>query len=271
MSDLICAHEIWEPTAFNVVNNCAGLLIDRVSSEIAEVVAPGSRLLSGRCFAPVFAREAGLIRTHQLSGHSPHGTVRDLTYRIRSTERWKSKQRWCGRIRVSITLSLTGCSEVESGDFWEMLFLAKIAVEFEQVRAQRTAIAAELDRPAACLLARGEGWSVTHLICTAGPQDRPFEEQHSQVSIAIVVAGTFQYRASDGCRSGELMTPGSLLFGNAEQCFEYGHEHGIGDRCLSFSYAPDYFEEIAGDLGTVRVERRPRRMCQTRRPAWSNG
>ena len=46
------------------------------------------------------------------------------------------------------------------------------------------------------------------------------------------------------------MTPGSLLLGNAGQCFECGHEHGIGDRCLSFSYAPDYFEKITGDLGT---------------------
>lgn len=132
------------------------------------------------------------------------------------------------------------------------MFLAKIAVELEQATAQRAAIAAESDRPAGSVMGRGEGWSVAHLICTAGPQDRPFEEQHSQVSIAIVMAGTFQYRASDGGRRGELMTPGSLLLGNAGQCFECGHEHGIGDRCLSFSYAPDYFEKITGDLGTGR-------------------
>jgi AraC family transcriptional regulator len=90
------------------------------------------------------------------------------------------------------------------------------------------------------------------LICTAGPQDRPFEEQHSQVSIAIVVAGTFQYRAPDSTRRDELMTPGSLLLGNAGQCFECGHEHGRGDRCLSFSYAPDYFEKITGHAGAGR-------------------
>jgi AraC family transcriptional regulator len=134
--------------------------------------------------------------------------------------------------------------------------LAKIAVEFARAKARRAAIAAESDRPAGSVLARGEGWTVTHLICTAGPQNRPFEEQHSQVSIAIVVAGTFQYRASDGCRRGELMTPGSLLLGNAGERFECGHEHGVGDRCLSFSYAPDYFEEIAGDLGTAHDGRR---------------
>jgi AraC-like DNA-binding protein len=45
------------------------------------------------------------------------------------------------------------------------------------------------------------------------------------------------------------MTPGALLLGNAGQCFECGHEHGTGDRCIAFSYAPEYFERIAADAG----------------------
>jgi AraC-like DNA-binding protein len=45
------------------------------------------------------------------------------------------------------------------------------------------------------------------------------------------------------------MTPGSLFLGNDGQSFECSHEHGSGDRCLSFSYAPDYFERIAADAG----------------------
>lgn len=100
------------------------------------------------------------------------------------------------------------------------------------------------------LLAQGPGWTVHDVICTAGPQDRPYEEQHSRTSIAIVAAGSFQYRSHS--RSGsqrELMTPGSLLLGNAGQIFECGHEHAEGDRCLSFQYAPDYFERIAADSG----------------------
>jgi AraC-like DNA-binding protein len=84
------------------------------------------------------------------------------------------------------------------------------------------------------------------MICTSGPHDRPFEEQHSRVSIAVVAAGTFQYRSTTGRA---LMTPGSLLLGNAGQCFECGHEHGTGDRCISFGYAPEYFERIAADAG----------------------
>jgi AraC family transcriptional regulator len=96
------------------------------------------------------------------------------------------------------------------------------------------------------VLVRGDGWAVTDFVCTSGPQDRPFEEQHSCVSIAIVASGTFQYRSGAGRA---LMTPGSLLLGNAGQCFECGHEHGTGDRCISFAYHPDYFERLAADAG----------------------
>ncbi|MGH7838270.1 MAG: helix-turn-helix domain-containing protein, partial [Candidatus Binataceae bacterium] len=96
------------------------------------------------------------------------------------------------------------------------------------------------------VLAQGDGWTVQDVVCTSGPQDRAFEERHARVSIAIVAAGSFQY-GSAGAR--ELMTPGSLLLGNAGQCFECGHEHGAGDRCLSFQYTPDYFETLAADAG----------------------
>jgi AraC-like DNA-binding protein len=100
--------------------------------------------------------------------------------------------------------------------------------------------------PIARLLARGEGWAVSDVVCTAGPQDRAFEERHDDVAVAIVVAGTFQYRSSTGR---ELMTPGSLLLGNPGEPFECGHEHAPGDRCLSFSFTPGYFESVAAEAG----------------------
>ncbi|HTR39701.1 MAG TPA: AraC family transcriptional regulator [Bryobacteraceae bacterium] len=100
------------------------------------------------------------------------------------------------------------------------------------------------------VLARGAGWEVSDVRCTLGPRDRPFEEQHSGVSIAAVVAGTFQYRSSIGR---ELMTPGALLLGNAGQCYECGHEHGAGDRCVAFSYAPEFFDRLAFDAGAPRA------------------
>jgi len=179
--------------------------------------------------------------------------------------------------------------------------LAKIAVELEQALARRAATGAAACHPTCHVLARGEGWVVEDLICASGPQDPIFEERHGHVSIAMVLAGTFQYRGS-ACQSfanggsakqgsanggsakqgsvkpgsakqgsakqgsaiggsanrtirNELMTPGSLLLGNAGQNFEVSHEHAAGDRCLSFQFAPEYFERIASDAGVKKSDR----------------
>jgi AraC-like DNA-binding protein len=99
-------------------------------------------------------------------------------------------------------------------------------------------------------LAKGEGWSVDDVICTSGPADPSFEERHSRVSIAIVAAGTFQYRSTTGRA---LLTPGAILLGNYGHCFECGHEHSAGDRCLAFNFAPASFERIAADAGAGDV------------------
>jgi AraC-like DNA-binding protein len=86
--------------------------------------------------------------------------------------------------------------------------------------------------------------------CTLGPRDRPFEERHAFTSIAAVLRGTFHYRSPHGS---ELLYPGAFLLGNAGACFECGHEHGTGDRCIAFGFAPALFEEIAASAaGTSR-------------------
>jgi AraC family transcriptional regulator len=124
--------------------------------------------------------------------------------------------------------------------------LVKIAAEIERAVPTR-ALNGVPGGTAQRLLARGDGWMVRDVVCTSGPRDRPFEEQHTAFEIAIVVAGTFQYRAAAGRH---LMTPGSLLLGRAGDYFECGHEHGSGDRCLAFQFAPDYFESLAADSGS---------------------
>src|SRR4029450_8887895 len=83
--------------------------------------------------------------------------------------------------------------------------------------------------PLAHLVAEGQDWGVHEVVCELGPRDRAFEEQHENVTIAVVLAGSFLYRSETGQ---SLMYPGSLLLGNAGACFECGHEHGTGDRCL---------------------------------------
>ena len=98
------------------------------------------------------------------------------------------------------------------------------------------------------VVAKGNGWTVDDVVCSCGPQDRPYDEQHDHVAIAIVISGTFQYRGS-GSNGREMMTPGSLLLGSPGQCFECGHEHGVGDRCLSFHFTPEYFETITAGAG----------------------
>ena len=59
-------------------------------------------------------------------------------------------------------------------------------------------------------MAVGEGWRVVDVVCTSGPRDRP----------------------------SSLMSSGSVLLGNAGQAYECSHEHGEGDRCLSFQFEP---------------------------------
>jgi AraC family transcriptional regulator len=121
--------------------------------------------------------------------------------------------------------------------------LAKIAVEFDFLASSESH---SPSLPARRELARGKGWSVDEVLCSAGPRDRAFEEQHSAATIAIVLTGSFQYRSAAGR---ELMTPGSLLLGNPGQFFECSHDHGVGDRCVSFTYDPAFLECLASESG----------------------
>lgn len=123
--------------------------------------------------------------------------------------------------------------------------MAEIALAVEHALTRRRA-RGECGRAEPRVLASGDGWRIADVVCTSGPSDRTFEEQHASYSIAVVLAGTFQYRSRTGRA---LMTPGSLMLGNPGQCFECGHEHGEGDRCVAFWYAPDYFARMQADAG----------------------
>jgi AraC family transcriptional regulator len=98
-------------------------------------------------------------------------------------------------------------------------------------------------------LASGKGWHANDVVCSAGPRDRPFEEQHRTVCVAIVTDGSFRYRSVQGTA---MLAPGALLLGNQGTCFECGHEHGRGDRCLSFHYDGDFFERVLAALPGAR-------------------
>ena len=67
--------------------------------------------------------------------------------------------------------------------------------------------------------------------------------------MAAVTRGTFHYRAAQGWAT---LAPGALLLGNPGGHFECRHEHGVGDRCLSFDFDPDYFEEVVTSVPGAR-------------------
>lgn len=95
-------------------------------------------------------------------------------------------------------------------------------------------------------IATGDGWRVLDIVCTSGPEDRPFEERHASASISLVLSGTFVYRSD---RGSSFLSPGALLLGDSGHTFECSHQHGEGDRCLSFQFDPELFERVVHDAG----------------------
>jgi AraC family transcriptional regulator len=107
-----------------------------------------------------------------------------------------------------------------------------------------TDIGLPFDQPAprARTLAAGVGWSLSEFVCTAGPEARPFEERHDGFSVAAVASGSFTYRTGVGRAR---LHPGALLLGNAGHCYECGHDHSTGDRCISVNVSDELFGEVA--------------------------
>jgi AraC-like DNA-binding protein len=88
---------------------------------------------------------------------------------------------------------------------------------------------------------------VSDFRCSAGPDDKPFVEQHHRHSISYVRKGSF------GCRtrgkSFELVA-GSILVGHPGDEYLCTHDHVCGDECLSFFLNPELVEAI-GDRAEI--------------------
>jgi AraC family transcriptional regulator len=95
-------------------------------------------------------------------------------------------------------------------------------------------------------LAAGDGWWVYDIVCTCGPRDPTVEERTSTSGLALVLSGSFVARDRHGT---SLLAPGALFLIEAGRCFACSHQHGEGDRCLSFKFESDVFERIAHDAG----------------------
>jgi len=115
-------------------------------------------------------------------------------------------------------------------------------------RAEPTRDKSSKAGPVAHAIVHGRDWNISEYICDAGPGDPSFEERHEFFTIAAVIEGSFRYRADTGT---SLMHPGAFLLGNFGSCFECGHDHSRGDRCIAFQFTPDYFAEVAASAGST--------------------
>ena len=92
--------------------------------------------------------------------------------------------------------------------------------------------------------------SVSDFRCTAGPDDKPFSEQHRCHSISYVRKGSFGLHCRG--RFSELVA-GSVLIGHPGDEYTCTHEHVCGDECLSFFLAPELVEAVGDSQGPWQV------------------
>lgn len=85
--------------------------------------------------------------------------------------------------------------------------------------------------------------SVVEYHCSAGPEERPFTEQHGAWSVSYVQRGSF------GCRCGGVhheLVPGAVLLGRPGDEYTCTHEHHLGgDVCLAVFLPPSLVDEMA--------------------------
>ena len=100
------------------------------------------------------------------------------------------------------------------------------------------------------IVASGNDWKVGDVLCTSGPQDRPYEEQHETISIAVVLAGSFRYRSALGS---EILSPGSLLLGNFRQTFDIGFGGEVEEAPVVLALSGERFLQVLERLRSSEV------------------
>ncbi|MCX7307974.1 MAG: AraC family transcriptional regulator [Afipia sp.] len=100
-------------------------------------------------------------------------------------------------------------------------------------------------------LLQNQSLSVIDFRCSAGPDDKPFVEQHRCHSLSYVRKGSFGYD-TDG-RSHELVA-GGVMVGHQGDEYTCSHPHHVcGDECLSFWFSPETADEIGLGKKALRV------------------
>jgi AraC family transcriptional regulator len=106
------------------------------------------------------------------------------------------------------------------------------------------------------LLAAAPGYRVYDMRCALGPRDPANENQYPAYRVAAIVGGTFKIRSTLG---DAVPVVGSLLLGNACDCYCCRHDMPNGDRCINFDFEAGFLEQVRSEIGVSGVGERFRR------------
>jgi AraC family transcriptional regulator len=103
------------------------------------------------------------------------------------------------------------------------------------------------------LLAAAPGYRVYDMRCALGPRDPANENQYPAYRVAAIVGGTFRIRSTLG---DAVPVVGSLLLGNACDCYRCSHDTPNGDRCINFDFEAGFLEQVRAEIGVRGVGER---------------
>lgn len=106
------------------------------------------------------------------------------------------------------------------------------------------------------LVSAAPGYRVWDMRCSLGPSDPVRENSYPAYRVAAIVGGTFHIRSTLGAA---VPVVGSLLLGNAGDCYCCRHDTPHGDRCINFDYEADFLEQVRAELGVRAMGERFRR------------
>jgi AraC-like DNA-binding protein len=106
------------------------------------------------------------------------------------------------------------------------------------------------------LLAAAPGYRVWDMRCSLGPSDPVNENAYPAYRVAAIVGGTFKIRSTLG---DAVPVVGSLLLGNACECYACSHHTPNGDRCINIDFEAGFLERVRSELGVSGVGERFRR------------
>lgn len=102
----------------------------------------------------------------------------------------------------------------------------------------------------ATLLLQSGPIRISEYLCTAAPGDTPYAEHHGGYSLSYVRKGSFSCRTRGHAFD---LVAGAILVGHPGDEYVCSHEHhACGDECLSFAFAPDFVDRLAGRVEAWR-------------------